>query len=150
MWKECIKGYSISSLGEVRNDITGRMLKHSLNSGGFHRITIKNKHYAVHRLLAIAFVPNPLGLPNVILKDSNKENITINNTEWSIKQYANALLNAKRELRGNIKLTQGTVHSILFNKNMPAKTLAKMYNISASTVYAIRYGRNMKRLLIGE
>ena len=145
MWKEFIKGYSISDSGEVRNDETERILKHSVNSRGLHRVTIKNKHYAVHRLLAEVYIPNPNNYPNVILKDGDKEHLTSKNVEWSIEQYVNALQHPKDRKTKNIKLTNGMVKAIQMNKKTSANTLASMYKVSLSTIYKIRKGINLKR-----
>jgi len=145
MWKEFIKGYEISDKGEVRNSVNGRMLKQGRNGRGYRRITIKNKHYSLHRLVAETFIPNPNSLPYVIFKDTDKENVTVNNLQWSIEQNVNALSNTIKDLRGNIKLTQGMVRAIQFNKKTPSKTLANMYNVSVSTIYSIKKGKNVKR-----
>ena len=138
MYKECIKGYEISSVGVIRNITTGRVLKHSLNSKGFHRITIKNKHYAVHRLIAITFIPNPKHLPNVIFIDADKEHFSMTNLEWSVEQNACALQFAKKRKYKNIKVTPGIRMAVRFNKSMSAKTCAEVYNVSLSTIYSIR------------
>jgi hypothetical protein len=43
----------------------------------------KEKRLYVHRLVAMAFIPNPYGYKEVNHKDENKENNTIDNLEWS-------------------------------------------------------------------
>ena len=145
MWKEFIKGYSVSDSGEVRNDNTGRILKQSINNGGFYRVTIKNKHYSVHRLVAIAFVPNPNNFPNVIFKDSDKENITSRNLQWIDEHNKYALHSAMKRTLGNIKIDERAVRIINHSSNFDAKHLAWRYNVSVSTIYAIRKGKNIKR-----
>jgi len=54
--------YSISSFGRVRNNKTGRILKPSVNGGGYLLVSLtKNKvskHLSIHRLIGIHFLPN--------------------------------------------------------------------------------------------
>ena len=145
MWKEFVKGYSVSNSGEIRNDTNGRILKHQVDSKGFHRVMIGKKHYSIHRLVAIAYIPNPKNFPNVIFKDLDKENITTNNLQWSIEQNNYTVQCAKERKYKNIKIIEGMIRAINFNKNRSAKDLASMYKVSVSTIYAIRKGKNIKR-----
>lgn len=146
MWKECIKGYEISSTGVVRNINTKRVLKEERNGTGYRRITIKKKHYSLHRLVALTFIPNPKGLPDVIFKDSDKEYISLTNLEWSVKQNDRPLPNTRQELKGNNKLTPNMIKGIIINKKVSAKEYSRILNVSVSTIYAVRAGRNMKRI----
>lgn len=50
-------------------------------STGYCRVTFKKQH-PVHRLVAIAFIPNPNNLPEVNHIDENKLNNDISNLEW--------------------------------------------------------------------
>lgn len=47
----------------------------------------KGKTYKIHRLVAIAFIPNPLNLPQVNHKDENKINPKADNLEWCTNKY---------------------------------------------------------------
>ena len=73
------ENYSISNLGNVRNDITGRILIPHLNTNGYMALTLvkEKKKYLryIHRLVAIAFIPNPEGKKQVDHINGNKVDI---------------------------------------------------------------------------
>ena len=70
-----------------------KLLKQSVNSFGYKQINLykdgKMKRYLVHRLVAIAFIPNPNNLPVVNHKDECKSNNNVNNLEWCTYEYNN-------------------------------------------------------------
>jgi hypothetical protein len=59
----------------------GKILKNVLNERYFV-VTVKQKSKYVHRLVAQAWIPNPLNLPEVNHKDGNKQNNHWTNLEW--------------------------------------------------------------------
>ena len=78
--------YSVSDEGQVRNDLTGRILKTQPDRFGYLRLGLSNengrsKKY-LHRLVAETFVPNSGGKPEVNHKDGNKLNCSASNLEW--------------------------------------------------------------------
>lgn len=77
--------YQISSWGRVRNR-DGLILKPYMNNKGYLKISLQQGRRAikkrVHRLVAIAFIPNPENLPQVNHKDGNKTNNSFTNLEW--------------------------------------------------------------------
>ena len=70
-------------------------MKPSKSTKGYFQLDIsldgrKRKHrvhLAVHRLVAMAFIPNPDNLPQVNHKDENKENNHVDNLEWCTNEY---------------------------------------------------------------
>jgi len=60
-----------------------------ITNKGYKRVAIyknkssKQKKYAVHRLVALTWIPNPDNLPQVNHKDGNKLNNAIGNLEWT-------------------------------------------------------------------
>ena len=67
--------------------MTGCVLKLQLNRKGYPvvRISYKNRKSSakIHRMVAIAFIPNQMNLPQVNHKDGNKLNNHIDNLEWT-------------------------------------------------------------------
>jgi hypothetical protein len=54
----------------------------SLSADGYRKIKIANKCYGVHRLVASAFIPNPMNLPCVNHKNGIKDDNNVGNLEW--------------------------------------------------------------------
>lgn len=107
IWKD-IQGfeglYQVSNDGKVRSldriinykDGRARLekghkLKPHADKKGYTRVTLcknnKCKPYLVHRLVAMAFIPNPNNWPQVNHKDENKTNNTVWNLEWCDRIY---------------------------------------------------------------
>ena len=87
IWKKSIvENYEISNLGRVKNIKTGKIIKPDKEEKGYCRLTIKingvRKHYAIHRLVAIAFIPNPLNKEQVDHIDNDKTNNRVDNLQW--------------------------------------------------------------------
>lgn len=93
IWKniESFEQYSVSDFGNVRNNITGRILKPRKHTSGYSRVILcKNKkHYDryIHRLVAQAFIPNPNNLPEINHRDEDKLNNCVENLEWCDRAY---------------------------------------------------------------
>jgi hypothetical protein len=78
--------YSVSDRGQVRNDVTGKLLKISLTRNGYNVVTIcnngKRQYFRVHRLVAKAFCENPNGEREVDHIDRNQTNNHYENLRW--------------------------------------------------------------------
>ncbi len=117
MWKD-IPGwegyYQVSTMGRVKSlarvvfhrrlgkfSVGERILSPGLVKGyefvGFYR-NGRAKNYRVNRLVAIAFIPNPLNLPEVNHLDLNKRNNKVGNLEW-----ITTLGNAKHSIKNGPK-----------------------------------------------
>lgn len=87
--------YQVSDLGRVKSLKYGkvRILKPQPDGDGYPYVTLcregKRKLIHIHRLVAKAFIPNPLNLPVVNHKDENPKNNTVDNLEWCTVKYNN-------------------------------------------------------------
>lgn len=132
IWKKVVgyEGfYEINNIGEIRsiainNAKSGytlrkepRYLKKNFDKDGYNIVVLclngKMRTCKVHRLVAQAFIPNPLNLPQVNHKDENKANNLVSNLEWCNCRY-NANYGTKRirlsnSLRNNIKKSRAVV-----------------------------------------
>lgn len=101
--------YEVSNMGRVKSlprdytqlnmygtlskrHIDGKVMRlHILNSGYCHVELTKGarqcKSHPIHRLVALAFIPNPKGLPFINHKDEDKQNNNVNNLEWCTTEY---------------------------------------------------------------
>lgn len=105
-WKDVVgyEGlYQVSNLGNVRSidrwELSrskyrfrqGCLLKKYMNRYGYYVVNLyKNANGTptpIHRIVAMAFLPNPFNLPCVNHKDENKTNNAVINLEWCTYKY---------------------------------------------------------------
>lgn len=85
--------YEITNNGKVYSLKRGIYLKPRLSMDGYQRVCLcdnnKRREYRVARLVAEAFIENPLNKPEINHKDFNRKNDVVDNLEWSTN-YENA------------------------------------------------------------
>ena len=107
IWKDVVgyEGlYQVSNLGRVRSvdkiilrkdkkqqHFKSKIIKGNPNKFGYLLVCLRknntNKYFQVHRLVAIAFIPNPNNYPCVNHKDETKTNNNTENLEWCTYKY---------------------------------------------------------------
>lgn len=176
MWR-AVKGYEnmyeVSDSGEVRSvgrwvDIPAsnawgqhkrfyqsKTRKPFINSGGYKSVVLtvnsKRTTHLVHRLVACAFIDNPLNLPVVNHIDGDKLNCSVENLEWcSVQDNADhareiGLVNHKGEKGPRAILTQLEVDEIREKYTpylYPYSRLGDEYGVSPTTIYQIVKGNS--------
>lgn len=93
LWKPIIgqEGrYEVSSLGQIRNTASGRLLKPKKLPNGYLRVKLTrangSRERYVHRLVAEAFCIRTQGCNVVNHIDNNKTNNSANNLEWTTQR----------------------------------------------------------------
>jgi hypothetical protein len=83
--------YKISNYGRIINSQTNKELRPEKLKSGYLRVVLSNKHYRkrflVHRLVALAFIPNPNNLPIINHKNEIKNDNRVTNIEWCTHSY---------------------------------------------------------------
>lgn len=162
--------YNIGCYGTVIGTKGVKMTPYS-NQSGYLKVslTINNKsvNRFIHRLVAIAFIPNPLNLKFVNHLDGNKQNNIVSNLEWCTHkqnmQHATNILNNMQFLKVNPiarKLTEPDVIVIKKTLKVLSKTcggdtkqfnnglidIADKYNVHVQTIKCIMWGKTWKMI----
>ena len=91
VWKQSyVDGYEVSNFGRVRNSVTKKIHSLEKEEKGYVRLSVrvngKKKHFAVHRLVALAFIPNPNGYPQIDHINAIKSDNSVENLRWCNNQ----------------------------------------------------------------
>jgi len=149
--------YAVSNWGRIRGP--RKMLRRCWTKKGYATVSLfkAGKHFTrtIHRLVAEAFIPNPLGLPTVNHKDGVKARCRVTNLEWASysQQEKHALtLGLKRPPAGsrNGRAMLGTQDvkriRLLISSGRSQKSVADEYGITPQTVSKIVHGVRWKHV----
>lgn len=150
--------YEISNLGRIRSKLIDkrkrfgefRYPKGWITNYGYVKIRIGNNDFNVHRLVGIAFIPNPENKSEINHKNGIKTDNKASNLEWVTKQenikHAHDIgLYPIGDKHPRCKISDETISKIrkLFNSGVSQSDLHKSFGISRSMISA--YVLNKKR-----
>lgn len=170
-WKD-IKGYEglyqVSNLGNIKSidrsikrstslmKLKNKPISQYVGNRGYPMVSLcingKCKRYLVHRIVAIAFLPNPLNKAYVNHIDGNKQNSNLENLEWStptensIHAHKHGLANVARgERQHSSKLTVDRVKYIR-ESSKTVRELSIMFNVSKQSIRDVKMKRSWKHI----
>lgn len=148
--------YKVSDTGIIIGP-RGREIRQRLNSDGYPVVTLgpmrRRCVQRVHRIVALLFVENPDGKPEVNHIDYDRTNNNAWNLEW-IDHLDNVRYSSENgrynvhscEANGRHRLTREQVDDIrgLIGDGVPCTEIGRMYGVGSSTVYNIKYWNTWK------
>lgn len=142
---ESFPNYTITDSGIIYSKKSNKIMKQHLDKDGYLVLNLSNngikKQCRVHRLVAIAFIPNPEGLATVNHINHNKLDNRVTNLEW-LSNYDNAKDGCKYapkffgEKATAAKLTQAQADQIRLDyaNGISRKELAQQYKITTASI----------------
>lgn len=142
----------VSSLGRIKKLPHSWTKKETIQSDffkdkdGYCRINIQDKNgnirqHAVHRLVALAFIPNPENKQCVNHINSNRQDNRVSNLEWVTPRenvyhsYAFGKAVKRKEVPHNKVLTEFQISEIDNLRNIyTVNQIAKLFNVNYSTL----------------
>jgi hypothetical protein len=154
--------YEVSNYGQVKRvkagpaTRIGRLIKMEVDRDGYYiaNICIYNKRYKkkLHRLVAKAFLKNPLNLPEVNHKNGDKSDNSESNLEWSTNKdnVKHACDNGLRALGENAPGAKLKEKDVLYIRKEyspgKAKELALIFGVSKTQIFRIMRRKCWKEL----
>lgn len=148
--------YQACPTGRIWSTRSRKYLKPWITENGYYQVVVRGKGLRVHRLVALAYIPNPAGKPFINHKNGVKTDNRVENLEWCTRQenaqHSIHVLGHWVNNRGtkgcNAKLTDNQVYEMrdLKNEGFSYSRLSRIFNVSPQTVVAIVKRRNWGHL----
>jgi len=158
IWKnsKTYEGLQISNWGNVRT-VDGKLKPQYVQNKGYSCVSYfvhgKTVHFLVHREVAKTFLPNPGNYKQVNHIDCDKRNNAVDNLEWCNQRYnynegMKHFLYSHNEQHYFSKLKNEDIPMMakLFSLGFTRTTIARIFNINASSIRAIEKGISYREL----
>lgn len=146
--------YYATKEGEVYSSKTNKLVAKRINRSGYYIVNLsingKCKTFALHRLIATAFIENKEDFPVVNHLDGNKMNNNVSNLEWVTYKRNSAhakemgLLNPARGLNSRHgRFSPDDIRNIrilLGSREYSWSKIAKIYNVTKAAIQSIANG----------
>ena len=159
IWKDVVgyEGYyQVSNMGRVKSlerkckccgnstrTIRSKILKPG-NDKGYLKVNLhkdnKTKQHTVHRLVAIAFLPNENNYPCVNHKDENPSNNNVSNLEWCSYEYNNNYGTTKERTSKTLKGRFAREKHPMYGKHQTEEAIRRMVEKKNKPVMCITTG----------
>lgn len=147
--------YEISNTGRVKSlprkgkgGHSGKILMPQVSSG-YHKVCLclnqQKLQKQIHRLVASAFIPNPLNKPEVNHINLNKFDNMLSNLEW-VTSSENTIhaynLGIIKKPTNKTKLKENDIHIIrdMIKNGISTREICKKYNVSFNTINYVKRG----------
>lgn len=152
--------YFATKSGLIRSEIRGRIrvLTKWIDFKGYSRVKVvingKATSIGVHRLVALAYLPNPENKPQINHKNGIKSDNFVENLEWctcaeNVKHawLTGLSLSTNGEKHPSSKLNDNQVYAIRVMYSLNKATLqelSEIFGVHKSTIHAIIKNKNWK------
>lgn len=158
-WKDVIgfEGmYLVSNTGKIKNAIKNTILNPGINSGGYPQVGFFDKYQKkyvtikVHKIVAMAFIPNLNNFPQINHIDGNKQNNCVENLEWCTSSHNNRhrhVLNPDLFKGENSPCSKYSNEQILETYNLAWEgtlsypQISEKCGVDVREIYLIKYGK---------
>lgn len=162
MWRKVpgYPDYSVCADGRVRRDVRSRawrsakVLKNSRDRNGYAVVNLfrdkKPTKLYVHRLVALAFIPNPKSLSQVAHVNGDPLDARAENLRWSdqsmneLDKRAHGTAKTRSPYAEKLDKAAREQIKVLAAKGQSQRMIASQYNVSHSTVCALLNGKSYR------
>lgn len=140
--------YEISNTGEVKSIRSGNLLKQSTTTTGYKKVELyrnrRKRSMKVHRLVAIAFLPNEENKPIVNHIDGVPTNNNINNLEWCDQKYNMQHAYDTGLISSNLHAYKTELIKEYSESDISLRGLAKKYKVSPKSLSKLLNRNNVR------